>query len=406
MFDLLGEIVQTLRNNRLRTILTGVSVSWGIFMLIVLLGASRGVRNAFESNWDKSETNTIQFWSGVTSMPYNGYKDGRYIELKSSDIDAVKQDNEELVSDAIAFASLDSAKITTSKDVVSGGFEAVYPKAQATNNIEMKYGRYVNDADIRDARRTMVISSKNARLLFESDSVAVGRTVSCMGLAWTIVGVYDHRWRSQSYVPYTAYKAVTGNTDKAYSLIVNVEGLETEADGDAAEKALRTTLGRQHQFHADDRNALWSWNGFNSYLTNSAAMGYLNMAVWVIGIFTLLTGIVGVSNIMFVSVRERTHEIGIRRAIGAKPRSILGQVLCESVALTAFFGYIGIVAGTLSLQALNAVLGDMDGFKNATVDISIAIEVTVALIVAGAMAGFFPALKAIKVKPVEALRDE
>lgn len=155
--------MQTLRNNRLRTILTGVSVSWGIFMLIVLLGASRGVRNAFESNWDKSETNTIQFWSGVTSMPYNGYKDGRYIELKSSDIDAVKQDNEELVSDAIAFASLDSAKITTSKDVVSGGFEAVYPKAQATNNIEMKYGRYVNDADIRDARRTMVISSKNAR---------------------------------------------------------------------------------------------------------------------------------------------------------------------------------------------------------------------------------------------------
>ena len=128
MFDILGEIVQTLRNNRLRTILTGVSVSWGIFMLIVLLGASRGVRNAFESNWDKSETNTIQFWSGVTSMPYNGYKDGRYIELKSSDIDAVKQDNEELVSDAIAFASLDSAKITTSKDVVSGGFEAVYPR--------------------------------------------------------------------------------------------------------------------------------------------------------------------------------------------------------------------------------------------------------------------------------------
>jgi len=406
MIDLIREITQTLRNNRLRTILTGISVSWGIFMLIVLLGASRGVRNSFEDNWNDSESNSIQFWSGVTSMPYKGYKDGRYIGLKSDDIEAIKHENQDFVTDAIAFASVDSAKISTSKDVVSGGFEAVYPKAKETNNIDMKYGRFINDADINDARRTMVMSSKNARLLFENDSVALGRTVQCMGLAWTIVGIYDHRWRSQTMVPYTAYKAVTGNTDEAYSMIVDVQGLSTEADGEAAETALRSTLARQHQFNPADRNAVWTWNSFNSYLRGQAGMGYLNLAVWVIGIFTLLTGIVGVSNIMFVSVRERTHEIGIRRAIGAKPRSVLTQILAESVAMTALFGYIGIVFGTLALQALNAVLGDMEGFSNATVDISIAVEVTIALIIAGAIAGLFPALKAIKVKPVEALRDE
>ncbi len=406
MFDLFREIAQTLRNNRLRTILTGISVSWGIFMLIVLLGASRGVRNSFEDNWSESESNSMQIWSGVTSLPYKGYKDGRYIGLKSSDIDAIKHDNRSFVTDAIAFASVDSAKISTAKDVVSGGFEAVYPKAAETNNITVQHGRFINDADINDARRTMVMSAKNARLLFDSDSAALGRTVQCMGLAWTVVGVYDHRWRSQTMVPYTAYKAVTGNTDEAYSLKVDVEGLATEDDGDAAEAALRATLGRQHHFDPADRNAVWTWNSFNSYLSGQAGMGYLNLAVWVIGIFTLLTGIVGVSNIMFVSVRERTHEIGIRRAIGAKPRSVLSQILAESVAMTALFGYIGIVLGTLALQALNAVLGDVEGFKNATVDISIAVEVTVALIIAGALAGLFPALKAIKVKPVEALRDE
>ncbi len=406
MFDLVREIGQTLRNNRLRTVLTGISVSWGIFMLIVLLGASRGVTNYFEHAMSSQSNNVISFWSGVTSMPYKGYKDGRYIGLKSSDIDAILHDNPGKVSNVIAFASVDTAKISTSLDVLTNGFEAVYPGAQATNGIEMSHGRFINERDIADARRVIVLAAKNARLLFGSDSLAVGKTVQSLGLAWTVAGVYDHRWRSQSMVPYTAYKAVTGNTDDAYELDVTVEGLETEADGKAAEKSIRTTLAQRHEFHPDDPNAVWVWNSFTSYLTNKAANRYLELAVWVIGIFTLLTGIVGVSNIMFVSVRERTHEIGIRRAIGAKPRSVLAQILAESVAVTAIFGYIGIVAGTFVLQIIASVIGDVEGFRNPTVDMSIAVKVTVALIVAGAVAGLFPALKAIKVKPVEALRDE
>ncbi len=406
MLDLVREIGQTLRNNRLRTVLTGISVSWGIFMLIVLLGASRGVTNYFEYAMSSQSNNVISFWSGVTSMPYKGYKDGRYIGLKSSDIDAILHDNPGKVSNVIAFASVDTARISTSLDVLTNGFEAVYPGAQATNGIEMSHGRFINERDIADARRVIVLAAKNARLLFGSDSLAVGKTVQSLGLAWTVAGVYAHRWRSQSMVPYTAYKAVTGNTDEAYELDVTVEGLETEADGKAAEKSIRTTLAQRHEFHPDDPNAVWVWNSFTSYLTNKAANRYLELAVWVIGIFTLLTGIVGVSNIMFVSVRERTHEIGIRRAIGAKPRSVLAQILAESVAVTAIFGYIGIVAGTFVLQIIASVIGDVDGFRNPTVDISIAVKVTVALIVAGAVAGLFPALKAIKVKPVEALRDE
>lgn len=402
MFDLIREIAQTMRNNRLRTILTGVSVSWGVFMLIVLLGAARGVRNQFADEVNTRPSNFIQFWRGMTSMPYQGYKEGRPISLKNSDLPVLESENAEIVEEAITFASIDTAKIRSVRDQISGGFEAVYPKA-LTEGYEMTHGRFINTPDIDGARRSMVINDRNARQLFGSDSAAVGQTVESLGLAWTIVGVYTHRWRDETLIPYTTYKALTGNSDEAYSIKVMVKGLETEADGTAAEEALRRTLAKQHTFNPDDSNALWTWNSFNSYLTNLAAMNYLNLAVWVIGIFTLLTGIVGVSNIMFVSVRERTHEIGIRRAIGAKPRNILVQILSESVAITALFGYFGIVAGTLALQLVTSIIKE---FAGAAVDISLALQVTAALVLAGALAGLFPALKAIKVKPVEALRDE
>ena len=405
MLDLLREIGQTLRNNRLRTFLTGIAVAWGIFMLIVLLGAARGVTNFFHEAMDESSTNVINFWGGITSQPYKGYKDGRWIQLKGDDADAIMKDNAN-VSSVAAFASVDTAKIITGRDYLGDGFQAVFPEAAKSDRIGIAYGRFINDRDMSECRRVMVLHEKNARLLFGDEQAAVGRTVSSMGLAWTVVGVYTHEWRSQTYAPYTTYKAVTGNNDNAYQLTATVEGMRTEADGDKAEAAIRASLARKHQFAPTDENAVWTWNRFTSYLRNEAASNYLNIAVWIIGIFTLLSGIVGVSNIMFVSVRERTHEIGIRRAIGARPSAILTQVLAESVAITAIFGYIGIVAGTAVLQVVDMFLGDVDGFKNPTVDISIALKVTVALIVAGALAGLFPALKAIKVKPVEALRDE
>lgn len=405
MIDLLREIGQTLRNNRLRTTLTGVAVAWGIFMLIVLLGAARGVVNSFNDSMNETSTNTIVFWGGYTSQPCRGYKEGRQITLKGGDADALMRRNHD-VSKVAAFASVDTAKIASERGVVSGGFQAVFEDAVREDHLEMLAGRFINGRDIAEGRRVLVLSDRDASQLFADAGSAVGKTVRCMGLAWTVAGVFTHPWRTQSYAPYTTYKAVTGNNDNAYQLTVTVENLRTEEDGEAAESALRATLGTEHGFAAEDNSAVWTWNRFISYLSNMQAMTYLNLAVWVIGIFTLLSGIVGVSNIMFVSVRERTHEIGIRRAIGAKPRSILVQILAESVAITAIFGYIGVFLGMVVLQVLSMFLGDSNGFKNPTVDISIALQVTVALIVAGALAGLFPALKAIKVKPVEALRDE
>ena len=406
MLDLIREIGQTLRNNKLRTALTGISVAWGIFMLIILLGAARGVTNYFDESMGSNPTNVISIWGGRTSKPYKGYKDGRWIELKEGDAAAIVNDNPGHVSRVSPFASADTAKIKTSRDAISG-FEAVFPDAIRTKKLTMKYGRFINDLDISEARRVIVLADNQATLLFGNDADALGKTVSSMGLAWTVVGIYSHRWNRSTYAPYTTYKAVTGNNDYAYQLDATVEGLTDEASGDAVEEAIRASLAAQHNFAPDDANAIWTWNRFNDYLRGQRGNNILRLAVWIIGLLTLLTGIVGVSNIMFVSVRERTHEIGIRRAIGAKPRSIVLQVITESIAVTGLFGYIGVFLGIVVLQFINHFVGDStEGFRNPTVDLSMALQVTVALIVAGAIAGLFPAIKATKVKPVEALRDE
>ena len=405
MLDLFREIAQSMRNNRLRTALTGVAVAWGIFMLILLLGAARGLINAQNDSFTRQMSNTITFFNGRTGMPFKGYPENRLINFRESDINPIRKEISS-VSNVEVTGSVDTVVITTMKGAISRGFNAVYPRTATDQRLKIVAGRFINDRDIAECRRSMVIYRGYADEHFGSPEKAVGQTVKCWKLAWTIVGDYDNPWRTDTYAPYTTYKALTGFNDQAYRLTVTLDGLRTEEDATMAEDSVRAQLAELHEFHPDDRRAVWVWNRFKDYLSQNKAMMMLNLAVWVIGIFTLLSGIVGVSNIMFVSVRERTHEIGIRRAIGAKPRSILVQILAESVAITAMFGYIGVFLGMVSLQILDYFVGETEAFVNPTVDISIALQVTVALIIAGAIAGLFPALKAIKVKPVEALRDE
>lgn len=405
MFDLIREISQTIRNNKLRTTLTGIAVAWGIFMLIVLLGAARGVVNSYEEQSSNSSVNSIRLWSGNTSMPYKGYKEGRWVRLHDKDMKAIT-DDVEAAKDVSISASASGFNIVGPKDYISGGFNAVFPDEMRTQRIKDINGRFINQKDIADNRRTIVLHHDNAALLFGDADKALGQEVKAMNLSWKVVGVYEHKWRTSSFVPYTTYKAITGADGYVNQMTVKVDGISNEEEALKAESDVRGVLARRHEFDPKDENAVWIWNQFANYLKEGQALVYLNLAVWVIGFLTLLTGIVGVSNIMFVSVRERVHEIGIRRAIGAKPRSIIMQILAESVAITTLFGYIGIVAGMALLQILGTVLKDQEGFSNPTVDITIALQVTVALIVAGAIAGLFPALKATKVKPVEALRDE
>lgn len=405
MFDLLREITQTINNNKLRTGLTGLAVAWGIFMLIVLLGVARGVVNNFESWTSDSSMNSINMWSGYTSMPFKGYRDGRKIRMHDKDVKALIDDVTN-VTDASVSASASGFNIVGPKDYISDGFNAVYPDKMRSEHLEMAKGRFINSLDLSELRRSIVLHTDNATLLFGDAEKALGHEVQALGLAWKVVGIYNHRWRKTSYVPYDTYKAITGGDGYVNQMTIRIGDITTEEEALDTEQEIRKVLARRHEFDPSDKNAIWMWNQFINYLSQANGMVYLNMAVWIIGILTLLTGIVGVSNIMFVSVRERIHEIGIRRAIGAKPRNIITQVLTESVAITTLFGYIGIVMGMALLQVLDLFLTEDMGIVNPTVDIYIALKITVVLVAAGALAGLFPAIKATKVKPVEALRDE
>lgn len=406
MFDLIREIGQTMRNNKLRTFLTGFAVAWGIFMLIILLGMARGVTNNFASRTSEDRTKRVNVYQGVTTKPYKGYKEGRQIQPSTSDIELLKSKNPDLVEDVASYKYLGSTTLSSAKDYVTKSPEGVFPYEKKMYDIPMAYGRFINDADMNYSRKVLVIGKTDAETLFGNAGDAVGQRVNAMGLSWLVVGVYDHEWLSDIYLPFTTAMALAGTDGKVSNLQVKLKGMENEADAEAATQAVRTTLAQAHDFDSDDNSALYMYNRFSSYLRERTAFNILNMSIWIIGIFTLLSGIVGVSNIMFVSVKECTHEIGIRRAIGAKPRSILVQIVLESVAITALFGYIGVFLGMIVMQVVDYATRDAVFMKNPTIDISIAIEVTVVLVIAGALAGLFPALKATKVKPVEALRDE
>ena len=405
MRDLISEIAQTIRNNKLRTALTGLSVSWGIFMLIVLLSMARGVTNNFEKDMREGSEARIQVWGGMTSKPYHGNREGRRIRLKEDDMTAIKEQNPEVVSEVSSIIYGSGNTISTNKTSISASADGVYPEQQKNRKLKMLEGRFINDRDMVAKAKVMVLSEEYAKQLFPNES-ALGKRVNYNGLSFVIIGVASNGWSRDNFIPFTTARMMASDQETLGSMTINLQNVKTEADGTAAEEAFKTTLANKHDFDPDDTSAVWLMNAFNNSLRGQQALSILNIGVWILGILTLLTGIVGISNIMFVSVRERTHEIGIRRAIGAKPRAILTQVIAESVAITVLFGYIGIVLGTAVSQVIAFLVKDSGTLTNPTVSLTIAFEVTLVLVIAGAVAGLFPALRALKVKPVEALRDE
>ena len=407
MIDLINEIMQTLRNNKVRTVLTGIAVTWGVFMLIVLLGVARGVTNSFDSQMMQGNSTRLRVFGGRTSVPWEGNREGRRIRLEEGDLQKVPAGAPKYV-ESVTTRINGGATVSTSKAKVNQSYTGAFPQiVKELGNFELKEGRFLNDPDIENTRKVAVLPKYYITQLFPPDgNDALGKEVTINGLAFKVVGIYDSRWNRDIYIPFTTARLMAPDRKDLGELSVNLMNVTTEEDGKEAEKLVKNTLAKSHNFNPDDESAIWISNYFTNALTAKKGMAILDVGVWVLGILTLLTGIVGISNIMFVSVRERTHEIGIRRAIGAKPRKILTQILSEAVAITLIFGYIGIVLGTVVTQIIAIVVGDDGPLENPTVSLSIAVEVTVVLVLAGALAGLFPALKALKVKPVEALRDE
>lgn len=420
MRDILTEIWATARRNKLRTTLTGFAVAWGIFMLIFLLGAGNGLINATQQNSNRYLNTSMVIFGGQTSKAHKGLKEGRKIELNDRDMDIAQDrfsDNVEEVG-----AELDHGNTTMShgKEYTAANISGVYPNDYIINKRDMIYGRFINKIDIRDRRKSIVISDDMAKELSPTGNVEdmLGQIVRMEDLAFHIVGIYQvdkSMMGTDAFIPFTTYRTIYNVGDKTGNIVFSFKGLETEQQNEAFEQRYRANLNGNHGAAPDDEEAVWIWNRFTQAMQMNTGMGMLRTALWIVGIFTLLSGIVGVSNIMLITVKERTHEFGIRKAIGATPWSILRLIIIESIIITTFFGYIGMVLGIAANEYMNATIGNMKVdsgmftttmFVNPTVGLDVCINATLLMVVAGTIAGLIPARKAAHVRPIEALRAE
>ncbi len=426
MRDILTEIWSTARRNKLRTSLTGFAVAWGIFMLIVLLGAGNGLINAQQKQSQRFLSSSMVVFGGETSKAYQGMKEGRWIRLQERDITITATEFKENV-DEVGAQYRAAATVSLGQQYLAGNISGVYPNHTKIDKVEMLHGRFINDIDVRESRKVLVLSNKQAQELLALPSTAdqsqqtarlIGRYVNVGSLAFKVVGIYKEQenGRADIFSSYSAIKRIYGaNSDDAGRIEFTFHGLPTEQANEHFEKGYRQRINASHQAHPEDESAIWLWNRFTQNMQMQKGISIIRTALWIVGLFTLLSGIVGVSNIMLITVKERTHEFGIRKAIGAKPWSILKLIIIESVIITTFFGYIGMVLGVAANEYMDATLGhdtiDTGLFKatmfvDPTVGLDVCIEATMVMIIAGTIAGLIPAFKASRIRPIEALRAD
>ncbi len=417
MRDVLIEIWSTATRNKLRTALTGFAVAWGIFMLIVLLGAGNGLINAQIKQSQRFLSNSIVVFGGVTTKPYQGMKEGRAISLKDRDVQTTQHDFKTNVDDVGAQLMQWGATINIGEQYISTTLLGVYPNHTKIDKVEMLYGRFINEIDLRDKRKVLVLSNKQAEELTNDIPSLVGKYVNVGAFAFRVVGIYKDQENGQAdaFMSYSTLKMIYDMGDDAGRIEFNFHGLTTEEQNADFEKAYRRRINMSHQAHPEDESAVHLWNRYTQSLQMEKGINIIHTALWIVGLFTLLSGIVGVSNIMLITVKERTHEFGIRKAIGAKPWSILRLIIVESVIITTVFGYLGMFLGVLANEYMDATLGhnviDTGLFKTTmfidpTVGLDVCLEATAVMIIAGTIAGLVPALKASRIRPIEALRAD
>ncbi|MGX8695084.1 MAG: ABC transporter permease [Prevotella sp.] len=416
--ELLNEVWQTARRNKLRTTLTGFAVAWGIFMIIVLLGAGNGLINAMTASSDRFLSNSMRVSGGWTDKAYHGMQSGRSITLNSKDLRATQTEFSDHIDDVGAELRR-SVTISFGKEFVSASLNGVYPNNIRINKREMLYGRFINEIDLRDKRKVIVLSRSQAKeLLQQRYASLIGMPVNVGNIVFRVVGIYkddESRQNNEAFTSFSTVQTMFGLGNEMGTIEYSFHGLLTEKDNEAFEDRYRKRLNANHDVAPDDESGIWLWNRFTQFMQMNKGISIIHTALWVVGLFTLLSGIVGVSNIMLITVKERTHEFGIRKAIGAKPWNILRLIITESIIITTLFGYVGMLLGIAANEYMDATIGhtqiDSGLFKatmfvNPTVGLDVCIEATLVMIIAGTIAGLIPSLKAAHIRPIEALRAE
>lgn len=419
MRELIKEIWSTSKRNKLRTSLTGFAVAWGIFMLIFLLGAGSGLINAQLQQSTRFLANSMRVFPGETSKAYKGLKEGRSITLNDKDILISNKTYGQYVDDVGGRLEQYNVNINYGDNYVASqslvGVAPTHPKIDKT---ELIAGRFINEIDMKDQRKNVVLSRSQAKELSKDYRSLVGKNVKISNLNFQVVGIYkddESRNNTDAFIAYSTIKTIYAKGDDAGSLEFTIKNLKTQEDNEQFEKNYRASINNNHQAAPDDERTIWLWNRYMDNIQMNQGIAIMQTALWIVGLFTLLSGIVGVSNIMLITVKERTREFGVRKAIGAKPWSILKLIITESIIITSFFGYIGMVCGVAANEIMDATIGhttiDTGLFKaamfvNPTVGIGTCIGATITIVIAGTIAGLIPAIKAARIRPIEALRAE
>lgn len=414
--DTLKEIWDAILRNKLRTTATGIAVASGIFLLIVLLGASNGIIHTMNQNMEGLALDAVHIYPGWTTKPYHGMKAGRRIQLDEGDRQMSEQTFATNVESSSATISQSELYAAVGKNYASVSVEGIFPAYQDVYGVKLLRGRFINDLDMREQRKVAVIDDETAEYLYGASRSAIGQTLRLNGSIFTVVGITQKNFSfntSSLYAPFTTIRTMFAKGRDIDELTLKTKNLGTQQANNQFKTNYRAALAARHDFDQGDEGAVFLWSTAEESISIHQAGSVLHTSFWVLGILTLLSGVVGVSNIMLITVKERTHEFGIRKALGARPWNIIGMVMLESVLITTASGYVGMVLGigfcqwmdtNAGGQMIDIGIAQQKVFIDPTVDLTTCIQATIVMITAGALAGFFPARRAAKVKPIEALR--
>ena len=406
------EIFETIRKNKLRTFLTGLSVASGIFILVVLLAIGQGMQNGISSEFENDAANRIQVWANVTSQEYKGLNPGRRIQLDNRDYELAEAKNIDKLEYKSGVYSVWNGLTSYKGETGTYRVEGVRGDYQFLENETIVAGRYINQSDLDGYEKVTILGNRVYQDLFKGKN-AIGEYITIAGVKFKVVGIYTdpggEREETRMFIPLTTSQRVFNAGDNLRSMVFTLKPEEKFEDALAASEAFSTQLENdlktRHTVAPTDERAINVNNSLENAKRFYDLMDMIRYFFWGVGICTIIAGVVGVSNIMLIIVKERTKEIGIRKAIGAQPISIIGMILHESVFVTAIAGFVGLISSLILLEFVGPLI-ETDFISNPSVDFGVAITTVIILVVAGAVAGFFPAYRASNIKPIVALRDE
>ncbi len=410
MFDIdkWQEILITIRKNPLRSFLTSFSVGWGILMLVTLLGLGQGLENGIRQEFEGDAINSIWIRNGQTSLPYEGFQEGRNIRLTVDDYEELKRRMPKGEAITARFYIPGTVSVTYNNETTSYSVRCVHPGHQTVENTYMVSGRYLNQPDLDLRRKVALVGRRTIEELFEGED-PIGKSLEVNGVSFLIVGVYgeeSEREEEVIYLPITTAMTAFGGSRFVNQVMFTV-GDATPAESEAIQEEVTQLLAQRKKFDANDPAALRIRNNVVQFQQFTNIMGGIRIFVWFIASGTILAGIIGVSNIMVIVVKERTKEFGVRKAIGATPGSIISLIMQESIFITTVAGYIGLLLGVGIINLLSdAMTNAVEIFANPEINLNVAISAMILLVIAGSLAGLVPAMRAARIRPIEALRDE